>query len=133
MIAIDTSVLVRLIAKDDAKQLALAKSYLAKHCTAAAPALVNRIVLAELAWVLQSLYEFRRDEIAVAMEGILATATFVVEDAPEVRTAIRRYRDGVIDFADALIEATNIRMGALSTATFDRPASKKLPGFTLIE
>ncbi|HTU69828.1 MAG TPA: type II toxin-antitoxin system VapC family toxin [Candidatus Baltobacteraceae bacterium] len=133
MIAIDTNVLVRLIAKDDSKQLALAKAYLTKHCAPDTPALVNRVVLAEVAWVLQSLYEYSREQIAIAVTGLLATATFTVEDAPEVRAALEHYRKGGIDFSDALIATTNRRSGASCTATFDRPASKKLPEFTLIE
>lgn len=133
MIAVDTNVLVRLIAKDDSKQLALAKAYLAENCAPHTPALVNRVVIAEVAWVLQSLYDYSREQIATAISGLLATVTFTVEDAPQVRSALEHYRKGGIDFSDALIAATNRWSGASCTATFDRLASKKLPEFTLIE
>jgi predicted nucleic-acid-binding protein len=132
MIAVDTNVLVRLIAKDDAEQYALAKGYLKKHSSADAPAFINRVVLVELAWVLQSLYEYKREEITVTIDGLLSTVTFRVEEAPDVRLALGEYRNGGIDFADALIAATNLRQGAKVMATFDKTAAKRLHHFEFV-
>lgn len=132
MIAIDTNVLVRLIARDDARQFAAAKSFLKKHSSTDEPAFVNRIVLVELVWVLESLYEYRREQIATVIEGLLATSAFRVEEASDVRAALSEYRKGGADFADALIEVTNLRQGATVTATFDKAAAKRLAHFELI-
>ena len=132
MIALDTNVLVRLLVKDDAAQFALAQSYLREHCTSDDPALVNRVVLAEFVWVLESFYAYPRERVAQALDGILATAVLAVEDASSVRAALARYRNGA-DFADAIIAITNLRAGASTTLTFDKPAARRLDEFTLLK
>jgi predicted nucleic acid-binding protein len=51
MRAVDTNVLVRLITRDDPKQVAAAESFVTKG------AWVSHVVLAETLWVLESVYE----------------------------------------------------------------------------
>ncbi len=132
MIALDTNVLVRLLVKDDAAQLALAQSYLREHCTPDDPAFVNRVVLAEFVWVLESYYTYARERVAQAIDGILATALLTVEDAQSVRASLARYRNGA-DFADALIATTNLHAGASTTLTFDKQAARRgMDDFTLL-
>lgn len=132
MIGLDTNVLVRILTRDDPRQAAVARRYLRANVSAAEPAFVNRVVLVEIVWVLESAYEeYGRSEIAAVIEGILETAEFLVEDAVEMREALARYRAGT-DFADATLAATNAARGCAMTATFDRAASKKLQHFRSI-
>lgn len=133
MIALDTNVVGRLLVKDDLAQLSLAQAYLREHCTPENPALVNRIVLAEFVWELESYYGYPRERVAQAVDGILSTAVLHVEDAASVRTALARYRAGAIDFAGALIAITNLRAGASTTLTFDKAAARRLEEFTLLK
>ena len=123
MIALDTNILVRLLVKDDASQLALAQAYLREHCTPESPAFVNRVVIAEFVWVLESYYGYPREQVSQALDGVLATSVLKVEDAASVRQALARYRSGTVDFADALIALTNLRAGASTTLTFDKKAA----------
>ena len=133
MIALDTNVLVRLLVKDDTAQLALARSYLRENCTPENPALINRVVLAEFVWVLESCYGYPRERVAQAIDGLLAAAVLGVEDAPSVRAALARYRGDTIDFADALIAMTNLHAGASTTLTFDKNAARRLQEFSLVK
>ena len=58
MLAVDTNVLVRLIARDDAAQVRAAEGFVAKG------AWVSHLILAETIWVLDSVYELSRAAIA---------------------------------------------------------------------
>ena len=71
-----------------------------------------------------------RDKVASALETILRTRQFAIEDAQEVWSSLTVYRAGG-DFADALIAAVNLRHGCQHTATFDRRAARQA-GFTAI-
>jgi predicted nucleic-acid-binding protein len=53
MRAVDTNVLVRIIARDDPRQTGAAEAFVADG------AWLSHVVLAELAWVLESVYDSR--------------------------------------------------------------------------
>lgn len=123
MKGLDTNVLVRFIVGDDEAQAKRAGRYIERHCTAESPCFINRIVLCELAWVLDRAYGYGREEINLAFGKILRTAEFLVEDSDAAWAAWRIHRDGG-DFADALIARTNRDNGCKVTGTFDGPAAK---------
>ncbi|MEA2987840.1 MAG: hypothetical protein QOG83_551 [Alphaproteobacteria bacterium] len=60
------------------------------------------------------------------MEGLLAGNDRIVEHHDAVRASLEDYKQGRLDFTDALIGQVN--RGCAATATFDRKASK-LDGF----
>jgi len=130
MTGIDTNVLVRYLVKDDVEQGRKATQFIAKQCSAEDPGLIDRIVLCELVWVLEIAYEYPRPSVAVALENILRTAEFIVEDHQEAWLAFREYQGGA-DFADAFISAVNQRLGCGVTVTFDRKAGRR-PGFKVL-
>jgi predicted nucleic-acid-binding protein len=69
-------------------------------------------------------------EIATAIERILQTDVFLVENEQEVFAAMIALKDGSGSFADALIAALGTKAGCACTLTFDRKALR-LPGFEL--
>src|SRR5690242_1568896 len=79
--AADTNVLVRLIARDDAKQVAAAERFVERG------AWISHLVLAEAAWVLDSVFGLGSREIATAVEMLLDHDRLVVQDADVVRAA----------------------------------------------
>ncbi|MBK8907420.1 MAG: type II toxin-antitoxin system VapC family toxin [Rhodospirillales bacterium] len=131
MKGLDTNVVLRLLLRDDLEQAVAADAFAEAECSAETPCLINRIVLVEIAWVLQSGYGVARPQVAAIIEGILRTEVFAVENAPEVWAALRDYRHGRADFADCLIGRTNRARGCGITATFDRAAAS-LDGFVLV-
>jgi predicted nucleic-acid-binding protein len=130
MTGIDTNVLVRYLVKDDPDQGRKATQFITTKCSGEDPGLINRIVLCELVWVLETAYEYPRRSVALALENILRTAEFIIEDHQEAWLAFREYQKGV-DFADAFISAINQRLGCAVTVTFDRKAGSR-PGFRLL-
>jgi len=56
MIGIDTNVLIRHLVQDDPGQSRAATHIMTKQCTRDDPGFINRIVLCEMVWVLESAY-----------------------------------------------------------------------------
>lgn len=111
MIAIDTNILVRLLANDDPKQ-----SPRAARLFAAGDVSVAKTVLLETEWVLRFSYRMPRSTIHDAFARVLAVATVTVEDHAEVEKAVDWYGAG-LDFADALHLASSA--SAARFMTFD--------------
>ncbi len=131
MIGLDTNVLLRLLTRDDARQHAAAKRFIAQNCGPTDPAFVNRVVVLECVWVLESFYAYSCEQVADAIAGLLLVAEFDVEDAPVVRETLEAYRAGA-DFADAFIACSNADRGCTGTATFDYAAAKRIGHFAAI-
>lgn len=127
MNAIDTNVLVRYITSDDDAQFTKAVEFI----ESGEPKLVNPIVLAELSWVLRSVYELDREAIAETLRIIGSCGYFLYKRPRPVKAAIECYADGY-DLADALISSINTDDGATTTFTFDKKAGK-LTGYELLQ
>ena len=131
MIGLDTNVLVRYLVQDDPSQSRKATQLITKRCTRDDPGFINRIVLCELVWVLESAYGYPKDTIVVVLDKLLRTSQLKIEDVQAAWTAFRIYQKGKADFADCLMGTTNRIGGCEWTVTFDQPASK-LEGFQLL-
>jgi len=131
MKGLDTNVLVRYVTQDDPAQAEKATKCITSACTADDPCQIDRVVLCELVWVLESGYEYSRDQIGDFMESLLHTRQFEFESRDAALAALRYYRRGKADFADALIGAANRSTGCETTFTFDRKAAG-LETFTLL-
>jgi predicted nucleic-acid-binding protein len=119
MRAIDTNVLVRLLARDDARQTAAAE------CFVEGGAWVSNLVLMEAAWVLESVYELAPGGIATAIEMLLGHAQLTLENAEVVAVALADYRKRPkLGFSDCLIVAAARKAGHIPVGTFDRDLSK---------
>jgi|SRR5580698_1501117 predicted nucleic-acid-binding protein len=131
MIGLDTNVLVRYIAQDDATQSAKA-SALIESLTADYPGYITQVALVELVWVLGSLYAAGRDDITRVIESLLRTRELTVESAEIVWKAVRLFAISKADFADCLIERACHDAKCEYTATFDTKAAKSA-GLQLIK
>ncbi len=120
MIGLDTNVLVRYLTQDDPAQFARAAAFIDAASEREEQFLINALVLCELVWVLATVYDYSRDEIAQALEQIFTTAQFEIERLDEARQALGDFRSSKADFSDALIGRINRSLGATHTVTFDR-------------
>jgi predicted nucleic-acid-binding protein len=112
MIAVDTNVLVRLLANDDPNQ-----SPRAAALFSAEEVFIAKSVLLETEWVLRFSYDVPREVIGAAFERLASSASVTVEDARAVRAALHAHGAG-LDFADALHVASG--SGASRFVTFDK-------------
>lgn len=112
MIAVDTNVLVRMIAQDDPAQLAQARRLLATSAC-----FLPDSVLLETAWVLRSSYGGTRAQIHAELTTVLGLPNVRVADPERLHLALQWYSEG-LDFADALHLAS--AQQATAFATFDR-------------
>jgi predicted nucleic-acid-binding protein len=133
VIGLDTNVLVRYVVEDDQVQSKIAADFIERECSRASPGWINRIVLCEFVWVLARSYQFDREQIAEAIEGLLNSDDLVIESRDEVSEALAVFQGRhVDDFADALIAFGNLSSGCRATATFDRRAARMPNAFTLL-
>ena len=134
MIGLDTNVLVRYLAQDDARQAALATRLIEENLTASEQGFISLVVLAELCWVLGSLYSATMDELVATLEDLLNTPRFFIEKREVVQAAIARLKTASRrkeGLADALITEIAAHAGCTATMTFDKGAVRAA-GMTLL-
>ncbi len=122
MIGLDTNVLVRYLAQDDAVQSDMATELIERRLTTSNPGFISVVAMAETAWVLARAYRLSDKAIAVAIERVLQADRLVVENEQAVFTAMITLRDGRGSFSDALIGVLGTAAGCSCTVTVDRKA-----------
>ena len=119
MRAVDTNVLVRLLVRDDAAQVAVAESFVDNG------AWVAHLVLAETLWVLDAVYGRSSQQIAKATDLLLNHKQFTLQDADAVALALASFRARPsLGFSDCLVLEIARKAGHLPLGTFDKRLGK---------
>jgi predicted nucleic-acid-binding protein len=119
MRAVDTNVLVRLLTRDDAKQVASAEAFVVNG------AWVPHLAVAEATWVLGSVYGRDPEAIATAVEMLLSHEHLTVQDAEAVAAAVALFRQRPkVGFCDCLMLEVVRKAGHTPLGTFDRDLGK---------
>ena len=119
MRAVDTNVLVRLVTRDDSRQVAAAEAFVARG------AWVSQVVLVEATWVLMSVYELEAPAVATAVDMLLNHRDLTLQDAEAVAAALAQYRAKLaVAFSDCLVLEVARKAGHLPLGTFDRDLAK---------
>jgi predicted nucleic-acid-binding protein len=119
MRAVDTNVLVRLVARDDAKQAAAAEAFIAGG------AWVSHLVLMEATWVLATVYEVPSAEMTTAIDMLLNHKDLTVQDSDVVALALQQFQaKPALGFSDCLVLEVARKAGHLPLGTFDRTLGK---------
>ena len=119
MHAVDTNVLVRLVTRDDAKQVTAAEAFIASG------AWVPHLALAEATWVLASVYDRGPDAIATAVEMLVNHQHLTIQDEDTVTAAVRQFRRRpAVGFSDCLMVEVARKAGRGPLATFDKDLGK---------
>ncbi|MCG8557546.1 MAG: type II toxin-antitoxin system VapC family toxin [Proteobacteria bacterium] len=114
MRAVDTNVVVRLIARDDPKQVAAAEQFVASG------AWVSHLVLAETTWVLASVYKLGAKQIATAIRMLLNHDKLALQSAEVIERALAVYlQQPKLGFSDCLIVEIARSAGHTPLGTFD--------------
>jgi predicted nucleic-acid-binding protein len=120
MIGLDTNILVRYLTQDDPEQTKKVNLEIAALTAQGISFYITSIVMCELVWVLESAYEYSREEIATALDKILQTQQFRFENKTLMLSALTDYRAGKGDFSDYLAGQTGKQAGCTETLTFDQ-------------
>lgn len=119
MRAVDTNVLVRLLTRDDAGQVAIAEAFVANG------AWVPYLAVAEATWVLASVYNRSPKAIATALDMLLSHEYLTVQDSETVAAAVAQFRQRPkVGFSDCLLLEVARKAGHMPLGTFDRDLGK---------
>ena len=119
MRAIDTDVLVRLITRDDPKQVAAAEAFVNRGAWA------PHLALVEATWVLSAVYELKPPEIATAIEMLLNHQDITLQEPEVVSAALETFRSKPgLGFSDCLLLEVARKAGHVPLGTFDRDLGK---------
>ncbi len=114
MRAVDTNVLVRLVAHDDDRQLRAAERFIERG------AWVPLLALAEAVWVLESVYRRTPLRIAAAVEALLQHDRLTVQDAEVAAAALATFRSRpTVSFSNCLMLESARKAGHVPLGTFD--------------
>ena len=125
MIGMDSNVLVRYLAQDDARQSAIATRLIDSELSASNPGFISLMVLVEVCWVLKRLYAATQSELADTLNDFLGAAQFQVERREVVQAATQRFssqKDAKVGITDLLIAEVARDQGCTHTVSFDKGA-----------
>jgi predicted nucleic-acid-binding protein len=119
MRAIDTNLLVRMLVRDNPRQLAAAERFVTPG------AWVSHLVLAETLWVLDAVYSRTPAQLATAVELLLSHEHLAIQDADVVEAALERFRyRPSLGFSDCLVLEVARKAGHQPLGTFDRKLAR---------
>ena len=119
MRAVDTNVLVRLLARDDARQADAAEAFVARG------AWVSHLVLVETTWVLDSVYGLDPSGIANAVGMLLEHQDLTIQEPDVVARALAQFRGRpALGFSDCLVLEVARQAGHLPLGTLDRDLAR---------
>jgi predicted nucleic-acid-binding protein len=119
MRAVDTNVLVRLLTRDEPKQVAVADAFVQTG------AWVSVLALAEAMWVLATVYQRDAAHVARAVGMLLNHQQLTLQEPEAVAAALETFRERpTLGFSDCLLVELARKAGHLPLGTFDRDLSK---------
>jgi predicted nucleic-acid-binding protein len=113
---VDTNVLVRHLTGDPPEQAARATRLLSR----ASQLLLPDLILAEVVYVLESVYKVPRPRVAELARAIIAFGAIEVADEPALLRALEIYELHRLAFADAYLVAEAEISGVNAVASFDK-------------
>lgn len=124
MIAFDTNILVRVLLGDDPIQTPVAERRFIES-TQSDGVVVGHVVLAELAWVMESGYGLSGEQVRERITSLLRTEGVFVPDLEVVLEALRRDSSGAANLADYLVLVGAHSVGATMMLTFDKRLARE--------
>ena len=119
MRAVDTNLLVRLLVRDDAKQVTAAEAFVENG------AWVSHLVLVETLWALDAVYERSAAQVSKAIELLLNHNHLTLQDADVVASALENFQARPsLGFSDCMVLEIARKAGHLPIGTFDKGLAK---------
>lgn len=125
---IDTSVILRLLIKDDPAKARSCEKLLREGEQRGLIPYLLPVAIMETVWVLEKIYKFERKIIREIIEAILNTPELKIEMEDVFRKAIRSYEEKNIKFADAMMGYSGLEKGLSVIFTYDEKDYKRIEG-----
>ncbi|MFO7534339.1 MAG: type II toxin-antitoxin system VapC family toxin [Kiritimatiellia bacterium] len=130
MIALDTNILIRFLARDDEKQAQIVYARFKKAEASHEVFFVPLLVVLETIWVLESAYGKTRQETLDSLDALKSMPILKFEKPAVLQTLLSEGKKNHTDLADRLIALTAHACGCAGGITFEKKAAK-LPFFQL--
>jgi predicted nucleic-acid-binding protein len=124
MKALDTNILVRFLTGDDELQAQTAYSIFKKAESEKKELFVPLLVVLEMIWVLESVYDIKRADILDAIQDLLLMPILKFDQQPALQQLLPAAKDNTYDLSDLLIALSAKINGCEAVLTFDKKASK---------
>ena len=125
---IDTSVILRLLIKDDPAKAKACEKLLREGEERGLILYLLPVAIMETVWVLEKIYKFKRKSIREIIEAILNTPQLKVEMEAVFRKAIKSYEEKNIKFADAMMGHWGLEKDLSVIFTYDEKDYKRIEG-----
>ena len=125
---IDTSVILRLLVKDDDIKRKAVERLLKEAINKGEALYVLPVALMETVFVLEKVYKIDRKKIREMLEAILNTPVLRFEMGDIFRKAIKVYEEKNIKFADAVMGYWGLEKGFSMVYTYDEKDFKRIEG-----
>lgn len=125
---IDTSVILRLLVKDDDIKRKAVERLLKEAINKGEALYVLPVALMETVFVLEKVYKIDRKKTREMLEAILNTPVLRFEMADVFRKAIKVYEEKNVKFADAVMGYWGLEKGFSTVYTYDEKDFKRIEG-----
>ena len=120
---VDTNILLRFLTNAPVEQARRARELMRRAAQREITLIVPVVVLAEIVWVMRSVYGHPPKTVADALRSLVAAEGVAVENDEVVFDALDLFAERTVDFADAYLVASAARRGE-AVATFDADLQK---------
>lgn len=124
MKGIDTNILIRFLIGDDTKQAKQAYNLFKKAEASKSELFVPLLVVLEIIWVLESVYEISRTSILDSLSDLTLMPILKFENQSTLQQFIHAAHSNKYDLSDLLIVHSAKSSGCEQIITFDKKASK---------
>lgn len=128
---IDTSVILRLLIKDDDNKRKSAEKLLREAKNEGITLYLLPVAVMEIVFVLEKIYKLNRKTIREMVEAILNTPELRIEMEDVFKKALETYELKNIKFADALMGYWGLEKGFSIVYTYDEKDFKRIDGLSV--
>jgi predicted nucleic-acid-binding protein len=128
---VDTSVILRLLVKDDDIKMKAAENLLRNAGREGVVLYLLPVTILEIVWVLEKVFKFKKKDIRELTEAIMNTPQLKVEKEDTFRKALRIYEERNVKFADAVMGYWGLEKGLMTVFTYDEKDFKRIEGLAV--
>jgi predicted nucleic-acid-binding protein len=128
---VDTSVILRILIKDDDLKAQAAVHLLKKAGEHNLTLYLLPVAVLETVWVLEKVYSFPKTSVREVVEAILNTPELRIEQETIFRQALQAYAEKNIKFADAVMGYWGLDKGYNIVFTYDEKDFKRIEGLEI--